>query len=127
MKSTIRLFTVFVLAPFAALHVAELASARELPLAFVKKHCLECHNVSTLEGGFRADLLGKELADSASQKSWSRVLVRVQSGEMPPPQDSERPAEAEVGAASPAIPVGLSRDEGKTRHVSRVLVPGVFR
>ena len=32
-----------------------------------------------------------------------------------------------VCAASPAIPVGLSRDEGKTRHVSRVLVPGVFR
>lgn len=75
------------------------AGAGGLPLAFVEKHCVECHDDSTAEGDFRADLLGKSLADAADHKSWSRVLARVQSGEMPPPKKKARPAETEALAA----------------------------
>ena len=90
---------VLLVASLAMLSDARPASARELPLAFVKKHCWECHNKSTTEGDFRADLLGNEVAEPTSHQAWTRVLARVQSGEMPPPQETERPAAAEVSAA----------------------------
>jgi mono/diheme cytochrome c family protein len=91
MKPTLKLLMVLLLAECAVGTV----NAGELPLTFIKQHCLECHDASTTEGDFRADLLGTDLTDVASHKTWSRVLTRVQSGEMPPPQDTERPAVAD--------------------------------
>ncbi len=96
------------------LRADESGAGRELPIGFVKKHCVECHNDSTTEGGFRADLLGKQLADAASHKSWSRVLARVQSGEMPP-KDADRPADAEVSAALGALKAAFHQD-AQARH-----------
>jgi hypothetical protein len=98
MKYTFTLPTATLLTWLASLHCVHLASAREVPLAFVKQHCADCHTGDAAEGGFRADLLSKEMAEPANHKAWSRVLARVQSGEMPP-QDTERPAEAEIVAA----------------------------
>ncbi len=114
MKLSLTLLTVLLFA-LLALHSVELANARELPLSFVKQHCVECHNDSTSEGGFRADLLGKDLADSASHKAWGRVLTRVQSGEMPPPKEAERPAEAEVSAALTALKTAFHED-ARAKH-----------
>ncbi|HRX54551.1 MAG TPA: hypothetical protein P5016_08570, partial [Verrucomicrobiales bacterium] len=75
------------------------ARARAVPLSFVEKHCLECHDDLTAEGDFRADLLGQDLSDTPSLRAWSRVLARLQCGEMPPPKKKERPGESEVSAA----------------------------
>lgn len=77
--------------------------AATVPLSFVAKHCVGCHDDSVSEGDFRADLLLKNLGDAASQKAWSRVLARVQSGEMPPPKKKDRPGEKEVEAALGAL------------------------
>lgn len=109
------LLTALLLASVAMPHSVEPASAREVPLSFVKTHCVDCHNDATSEGGFRADLLGQDLADAANHKAWSRVLARVQSGEMPPPQDTERPAEAEVVAALAALKTAFHA-EANARH-----------
>lgn len=79
------------------------SKAGDLPLSFVEKHCMECHDDLTTEGDFRADLLAKNLSDAASHKAWSRVLARVQSGEMPPPKKKERPGEPEVNTALVAL------------------------
>ena len=79
------------------------SKAGDLPLSFVEKHCLECHDDLTTEGDFRADLLAKNLSDAASHKTWGRVLARVQSGEMPPPKKKERPGESEVNTALVAL------------------------
>jgi hypothetical protein len=114
MPRSLTLLTVLLLATPDALHSAELAGAREVPLSFVKRHCLECHDESTAEGDFRADLLGKDLTDPASHKAWSRVLTRVQSGEMPPPQEIERPAQADVAAALTALKMAF-REEANAR------------
>jgi mono/diheme cytochrome c family protein len=97
-----------------ALLAAESSSDLVTPLAFINKHCADCHNDSTSEGGFRADLLSKDLADAANYKGWSRVLARVQSGEMPP-QDAERPAEADVSAALTALKTVFHVD-AQARH-----------
>ena len=118
MKPTLTLLTALLL----ALRAVEPVGARELPLVFVKTYCVECHNDSTSEGGFRADLLGKELADSANHKAWNRVLARVQSGEMPP-KDASRPPETEVGAALTALKTAFHEDaQIRHREAGRVRV-----
>jgi hypothetical protein len=114
MKSTLASLTALLLTTLPGLHMVELAHAQELPLRFVQQHCFDCHDGSTTEGDFRADLLGKDLTDPASHKSWSRVLARVQSGEMPP-QDAERPAEADVSAALTALKTAFHVD-AQARH-----------
>lgn len=107
--------SVLLLAPLFVLHAAEPASALEVPLGFVRKHCSDCHAGNDAEGGFRVDLLGEDLADAANHKGWSRVLARVQSGEMPPPQHTERPVEADVDAALAVLKNAFYR-ESRARH-----------
>ena len=115
MKHILTLSTAILLVTQATLHAADPTHGSEVPVAFVKTHCVDCHNDSTSEGGFRADLLGKDLADAVNHKAWSRVLARVQSGEMPPPQDTERPAEAEVVAALGALKTAF-HEAAQARH-----------
>jgi hypothetical protein len=114
-KHILTLSTAILLVTQATLHAADPTHGSEVPVAFVKTHCVDCHNDSTSEGGFRADLLGKDLADAVNHKAWSRVLARVQSGEMPPPQDTERPAEAEVVAALGALKTAF-HETAQARH-----------
>jgi mono/diheme cytochrome c family protein len=108
------LIAILLFASQATPYFAESAGAREVPLAFVKQHCADCHTGDAADGGFRADLLSKELAEPANHKAWSRVLARVQSGEMPP-QDTERPAEAEIVAALAALKTAF-HEESQARH-----------
>ncbi len=86
------------------------AESPSIPLSFVEKHCVECHDDSVSEGDFRADLLTKNLGDNASHKAWSRVLARVQSGEMPPPKKKERPGEKEIHSALEALKTAFHKD-----------------
>jgi hypothetical protein len=108
-------FTVLLSMVGIALQVAEPAHAQELPLTFIKKHCADCHDAATAEGGFRADTLSANLAEPATHQAWSRVLSRVQSGEMPPPQHTDRPAEAEVNAALTTLKTAFHAD-ANSRH-----------
>ena len=114
LKFSLALFPALLLATLGGAYFVEPARAQEVPLAFVEKHCFDCHDGNTTEGDFRADLLGKNLSDPASHKGWSRVLARVQSGEMPP-KDAERPAEAEVSAALTALKTAFHAD-AQARH-----------
>ena len=99
MRFSVAVLTSLIVAlPVASLFTRQVRAA-DLPLAFVKQHCLACHSGDSAEGHFRADLLAQDLADPANRKSWSRVLARVQSGEMPPPDDSVRPPETDLAAA----------------------------
>jgi mono/diheme cytochrome c family protein len=89
--------------------------AIKVPLSFIETHCVDCHDDATTEGDFRADLLGKSLGDPASHKAWSRVLARVQSGEMPPPKKKDRPPETEVHEALGALK-GAFHEEALLKH-----------
>ena len=115
MKYTSILPAALLFAMLLTLHAAAPTNGSEVPVAFVQTHCGDCHNDSTSEGGFRVDLLSTNLADTANHKAWSRVLARVQSGEMPPPQDTERPAEAEVVAALGALKTAF-HEAAQARH-----------
>ncbi|MEZ5945076.1 MAG: DUF1592 domain-containing protein [Planctomycetaceae bacterium] len=115
MKHILAIRTATLLTLLATLHCVHPVSAREVPLAFINEHCADCHSGDAAEGGFRADLLSKELAEQANHKAWSRVLARVQSGEMPPPEDTERPAEAEIVAALAALKTAF-HEESQARR-----------
>ncbi len=71
----------------------------EVPVQFVEKHCLECHDDLTSEGDFRADLLKLDLMDLKNHELWERVLARVGSGEMPPRKKKEQPTPGERAKA----------------------------
>lgn len=86
----------------------------EVPISFVEKHCLDCHDDATNKGDFRADLLGEDLADPENQKAWSRVLARVEFGEMPPPKE-KRPESKDRLAALSALKTAF-HEEAKAQR-----------
>lgn len=86
---------------------ADATGTAAVPLGFVREHCAGCHGADGAEGGFRADRLAEDLADPAGRAAWSRVLARVESGEMPPQEEQNRPSEAAVGRALGSLKTAL--------------------
>ena len=58
--------------------------------AFFKKHCLDCHDSATQEGGVDLETLSFTIATIEQAEHWQKVLNVLNSGEMPP-EDSEQP------------------------------------
>lgn len=55
-----------------------------------KRHCFDCHDGSTKEGGLDLAALSRNLNDAETLRRWVRVFDRVELGEMPP-KDVDRP------------------------------------
>ena len=87
----------------------------DLPMPFVKQHCGACHDAAEPAGDFGLDALEPGRADGPAHRAWSRVLARVQSGEMPPPDHGDRPAEPEVRAFLRDL-AGAFHDEALARR-----------
>jgi hypothetical protein len=103
------------IALLTGLACAQNLTATPLPSAFIEQHCASCHDSETTKGDFRADLLGADLSKPEQLKHWSRVLARIQSGEMPPADRSERPSPGETQAALVALKKAL-HSEAHARH-----------
>ena len=103
------------MALLSGLACAQTLPAAELPSAFLEKHCTNCHDSETTKGDFRADLLGADLSKTEHFKDWSRILARVQSGEMPPADRSDRPTPGETQTALVALKKAL-HSEAQSRH-----------
>ena len=58
--------------------------------AFFKKHCLDCHDSATQEGGVDLETLSFTIATIEQAERWQKVLNVLNSGETPP-EDSEQP------------------------------------
>lgn len=84
------LLMTLLLAPLAALNAADVK-------AFLDTHCYDCHDAETRKGRFQVEGLPTETVTADSAKAWSRILARLESGDMPPPK-KERPPQAEVEA-----------------------------
>ncbi len=63
--------------------------------SFVKQHCFDCHGPDLQEAGLRIDSLANNLNDADAARSWVKILDKVSTGKMPPP-DEERPAQKDV-------------------------------
>ncbi|QDV13402.1 hypothetical protein CA51_32920 [Rosistilla oblonga] len=56
---------------------------------FLTTNCLDCHNSDTAEGGLNLEKLPRAVDTHGLASRWVRILERVQTGEMPPPEDVE--------------------------------------
>lgn len=84
---------------------------------FVSKNCADCHTGDDGEGGFDIEKLTLDLENYANRDQWVRVIDRVESGEMPPPDYdrlSNREIKTLVDAAGGSI-LEFERDERMTK------------
>ena len=81
MKQIVTCITALLLTPLASLHAAEPPDAVR---KFVERHCVECHDADSKEGGLDLTALKFDLADPDVFARWVRVHDRVRDGEMPP-------------------------------------------
>ena len=61
-----------------------LADRMDLPLEFVRSHCIECHGPETKEGGLDLTSPGVNLNDPQQRALWTYIYDRVRKNEMPP-------------------------------------------
>ena len=64
--------------------------------AFLQSHCAKCHDATTQEGKFRVDDLPLHLADLPTAERWQKILNALNSGEMPPADEKQPPAQAKA-------------------------------
>src|SRR5690242_13509874 len=56
-------------------------AARIRPL--FEKHCFRCHGADLAEGNLRLDTLAADFSKVDKSRKWTKILDRVESGEMP--------------------------------------------
>jgi hypothetical protein len=70
---------------------ADVELDRTAALAFLKQHCIRCHNVEKPKGKIRVDDLTGDVRTEGTR--WSLILQQLHSGEMPP-EGSPQPEDA---------------------------------
>jgi len=86
-------------------------SGRESALAFVKKHCAECHAGTAAKGQLLLNkVAGNPAEDRSEAQLWSRMLERLKAGEMPP-HGHPAPAAAEVDALAKWLMLELAHSQ----------------
>ena len=93
--------------------IAPTAMAEMKDRAFLQRHCFDCHAGETQEGGLDLEKLGGDLADAGQFARWEQVHDRIASGEMPP-QDSKQPPADERSAFVKTLAADLT-----TAHAAR--------
>jgi hypothetical protein len=76
------------LAPLPAFHAAD-APMPEDVLAFIDRHCIDCHDDSLAKGDFDITALAFDLSHADTLGRWTRVFDRVEKGDMPPLEKSK--------------------------------------
>ena len=84
----------------------------ELPEAFLKAHCFDCHYSDNAEAGLNLKTLGRDFDPEAARR-WVRVHDRLASGEMPP-RDAKQPSMEERTAAIKSLKQSLITAEKKS-------------
>jgi mono/diheme cytochrome c family protein len=94
---------------------------RDLAAPFFREHCLHCHGPDDAQGNLRLDQLDADLSLPSTFARWRRLVARVRSGEMPPP-DEPRPAAAEREALVRQLNAALEREAARQRAAGRVVL-----
>ena len=106
---------------------AESAESNSYPLSGInaqhlgtlKKYCADCHNPSKASGRFQIDDLQLTIHTSAEADRWQKVLNALNSGEMPPEDEVQLPAQTktdlvdDLGQAMVALRRKLSDRHGE--------------
>ncbi len=97
----------------AGMLLAWASPASAAPRQFLEKHCFQCHDKETREGGLDLTGLAFEPIDLKSAElfaTWVKVHDRIASGEMPP-KEEPRPPEADRAAVTRVLAAQLSAAE----------------
>ncbi len=84
--------------------------------AFFDRHCLECHDDLTAEGGLDLGALDGAMATADAVDRWTSIFDRVESGEMPPAK-KDRPEAGEVDGLLKWIDPHLTAADRARREV----------
>ena len=76
---------------------------------FFKAHCVKCHGPEKQKGKVTLHNVDSGLAAGKSLERWELILEVLESGEMPPEEETERPDAAAVGAVMKWIEAGLRK------------------
>ena len=76
---------------------------------FFKAHCVKCHGLEKQKGKVTLHNVDSGLAAGKSLERWELILEVLESGEMPPEEEAERPDAAAVVAVTKWIEAGLRK------------------
>ncbi len=85
-------------------------SLAQPPTDFVSKHCVECHDSASKQGGLDLTSLKVELANTENFAKWVKIHDRIESGEMPP-KAQPRPPVADKEAVTRSLKAELIKAE----------------
>ncbi len=68
--------------------------------AYVKDHCLDCHDADSARAGFRIDTLSADFSVGDTAAQWKEVMDRISGGEMPPKKKARPDAKASYAVTS---------------------------
>ncbi|MFO0877437.1 MAG: DUF1592 domain-containing protein [Gemmataceae bacterium] len=83
---------------FLGLLLVTPAASRAEVTAYLRTHCLGCHDTSSKKGGLDLSSLRLEPTRPENLARWIKIHDRIASGEMPPPTRKRPPREATVAA-----------------------------
>ena len=82
-----------------------------LPEAFIEQYCTNCHDADTRKGDLDITSLKPEYSDAEIFAKWVRIHDRIESGDMPPRKEKQRPSEVDAKAAAATLASSLIEAE----------------
>ncbi len=120
-KSPISAMGLLFMAMTSSLLSAEEASFNKILQPYLDHYCTDCHNAEKHKGDFRLDTLSREIGFKDTPH-WAEVMERINSGEMPPKKQKNRPTAEQsatiVGWISARIKEGESVRMARRDRVS---------
>jgi hypothetical protein len=86
----------------ACVGIAAAGDVADVP-AFLERHCLDCHAGPGAEMGLDLAALPADPGRPEHRSRWRKIVTRVATGEMPPPEDAPVPPAAESEAFVAAV------------------------
>jgi len=81
------------------------------PSAFLEQHCTKCHDADTQKGNLDLTTLKPNYSDPDIFAKWVKIHDRIQSGDMPPKKEKQRPSADEVKTTISALALSLVEAE----------------
>lgn len=108
----------FVLLSLVAFSAAAAVSPPQV--AFLEKHCFECHDAEVQKGGLDLSGLAWEPSHAANLERWVKVMDRTQKGEMPPATADQPSADVRAGFVSAMLAPLVEADRARQQSTGRV-------
>ncbi len=97
------------------------AGLNGIALPFLREHCLRCHGPDVAKADLRLDRLDADPSQPTTFDLWKEIVSRVQSGEMPPPNEP-RPKPEQVADVVRRLSARLDEAAAKQRSEGRVVL-----